>query len=111
MRHIDRRTSILLVSGALITRIDIALGQTSTKYLGGDMVSAVELEQFAVEMSVEKDVLKFVEMHYHSRKKTIGDAATSGVFQDPEQAISDLRKSIDTKYPGLPGELFLKKFL
>lgn len=94
---IDRRTSLLLLSGAIFTDVTEAFSQASVKYLYNDISSAEDLQQNAVGVpldGVDEFALKLVIDDFNLRRKSVTDATGSGVFTETNKAITDLRSSI-----------------
>jgi hypothetical protein len=98
LSDIDRRTSLLIISGALVTGTTSAFGQASVKYLSKDIANAVALRQFAIEAPRKKDfdqfAVNFVVTGFNVRKKSVADAAASGAFSASDRAIADLKNSV-----------------
>jgi hypothetical protein len=94
---IDRRTSLLVLSGAVFADMKMAFGQTSVKYLYGDISSAQDLQRSVVDMpldGVDQFAPKFVIEGFNLRRKSVADAAGSGVFTDVNKAVTDLNSSV-----------------
>jgi hypothetical protein len=83
--------------GAIFTDVTKVFGQTSVKYLYGDISSAQDLQQNAVDVpldGVDQFAPKFVTEGFNLRRKSVVDATGSGVFTEVNKAIADLKSSV-----------------
>lgn len=75
---INRRASLLVLSGALFGGTKSAFGQASVKYMAEDISNALGLQQLAVVASRNKDfdasVVYFVIEAFSVRRKSVVDA-------------------------------------
>jgi hypothetical protein len=102
----DRRRTLFLLPSFLLARTETVFAQSAAKYLGGDIASAFELQQFAVSASKDHDFDDFVARSVRDRQRTADDATKSGVFDNPTRAVSDLQSSIGFHTSGIPEDYF-----
>jgi hypothetical protein len=99
MTDLNRRSSLLILSGTILATSEGAFGQASLKYMRDDIANVVDLQRFAVGFSPESkelvpSLVKFVELGVDIRRKAVEDANNSGVFADPDKAIGDIKSSV-----------------